>query len=1130
MNQAFTVATACLSLLLGLDTAAASGATDRQLLGEGVPVVMLSVTGANMAEASGAATVRATLSATTNLPVTVWLAFSGTATLASDYTRTATNITIAAGGTAGTITLRAVQDARDETNETIVVSIVAVTNALPGEAAQVTETIIDDDQPPSVTLGFQTVNYLVEAQGAVTLVASLSAVSELPVTVSFAFSGSAAFAEDYLCEPNVVIAPLAPNGTLTLRGMQDSALEGLEEIVVDIAAVTNGTESGTQRVTLPLADDDQHWVGLGGRVAAWTNGVPADRIRLGVRDEGVYRVTAGEIAAASGAATNDVLAALVSRGLSLRCQRREIAWTADGQSLFFYGLPTTELFAPENVYWLAFGPGTNMESFAATPEPGAQTNAWFLREASFRAAFLSPWEPRDRRSSVGTLTNVSNFGEWVQGSSTESSRAKTRVVTLPGFFETAETGVTARVSLASYRDFTSPDDHQCEAWLNGQQVGTQAWSGEQAVTVDFAASPGVVTNGPVSLTVRNGLTVQNGDFMLLDPVLRYPCVYRAQSGCLLCTGGSEGTVAVEGFDSDGLRVWDVTEADRPAELEAPVWPDTNGLWQVAFLCGGAETRYAVFDETAGCLEPSVRGVSDIDWSAPGEMPEYAVVVPPRHWAPGFEASAQPLVDFRNAQGLETRLIDAEELYNAFSDGLAHPAAFSRFCTVGVTNGAQQTLRYLLFAGYGGSDYKFEVFRLGELAPYPALFPLYQRRFEDAAQFAALMLPNDFVLGEVVGGALPEVAVGRMLATNAVELAFMVGKTIGYELTEAWKSKAVFAADWQNTGDKYADFTSFASNTAIGFAEAGWTIRAFYPGPDENYVRPYWVEGAEPELQAGAGLFYYVGHSSDAYAGGSITPGYYWFSSDIFKAATWAFPPVGLFMGCRMGRWTLLDLREQQQCISEAAVRNRFSGFVVALSTAGYSTPGDAAQYSYAFSDAVKAGALRVGDAWRGAFERLGNTFASRYWHLTFLGDPALCFSATRTARGTSTPWLLDYRLTGDPYADLADQDGDEFFTWQEYQAGTSPTQAVVRIRAFASLSADGTGRPLTFEPIGGKTYRVVSATNLVSGFWQALPWRPDASSAWSWSGIPVDWPLETVEVPVDAAEPRRFYKVVSAEE
>jgi hypothetical protein len=41
----------------------------------------------------------------------------------------------------------------------------------------------------------------------------------------------------------------------------------------------------------------QHWVGVGDRVVAWTNWAAADRVRLAVK-RGVYRVTAGEIAAA----------------------------------------------------------------------------------------------------------------------------------------------------------------------------------------------------------------------------------------------------------------------------------------------------------------------------------------------------------------------------------------------------------------------------------------------------------------------------------------------------------------------------------------------------------------------------------------------------------------------------------------------------------------------------------------------------------------------------------------------------------------------------------------------------------------------------------------------------------------
>src|SRR5205823_234133 len=92
------------------------------------PTVTLSLNGSPMAEAGGAASVTATLSAPSGQTVTVDLAFSGTATLTSDYTRSGTSIVIPAGSTTGSITLTAVQDTLDEADETIIVDISGVIN------------------------------------------------------------------------------------------------------------------------------------------------------------------------------------------------------------------------------------------------------------------------------------------------------------------------------------------------------------------------------------------------------------------------------------------------------------------------------------------------------------------------------------------------------------------------------------------------------------------------------------------------------------------------------------------------------------------------------------------------------------------------------------------------------------------------------------------------------------------------------------------------------------------------------------------------------------------------------------------------------------------------------------------
>jgi hypothetical protein len=110
-----------------------------------VPTVTLSLTGSPMAEAGGAATVTATLSATYPQPVTVNLTFSGAATVSSDYTCSGTNVVIAVGGTTGSITLTAVQDAVYEEAETIVVDISSLVNGTESGTQQVTATITDDD-------------------------------------------------------------------------------------------------------------------------------------------------------------------------------------------------------------------------------------------------------------------------------------------------------------------------------------------------------------------------------------------------------------------------------------------------------------------------------------------------------------------------------------------------------------------------------------------------------------------------------------------------------------------------------------------------------------------------------------------------------------------------------------------------------------------------------------------------------------------------------------------------------------------------------------------------------------------------------------------------------------------------
>ncbi len=132
--------------LLGLRAIPGSTFNSTQDLVVTLPGVTLGLSGSPLAEDSGVATVTATLSAPHFQAVTVNLAFSGTASLAADYTRSDTCIAIPAGSTSGSITLTAVQDSLYEmTAETIVVDVASVVNGTESGTQQVTATIAEDD-------------------------------------------------------------------------------------------------------------------------------------------------------------------------------------------------------------------------------------------------------------------------------------------------------------------------------------------------------------------------------------------------------------------------------------------------------------------------------------------------------------------------------------------------------------------------------------------------------------------------------------------------------------------------------------------------------------------------------------------------------------------------------------------------------------------------------------------------------------------------------------------------------------------------------------------------------------------------------------------------------------------------
>jgi hypothetical protein len=82
-----------------------------------------------------------------------------------------------------------------------------------------------------------------------------------------------------------------------------------------------------------------------------------------------------------------------------------------------------------------------------------------------------------------------------------------------------------------------------------------------------------------------------------------------------------------------------------------------------------------------------------------------------------------------------------------------------------------------------------------------------------------------------------------------------------------------------------------------------------------------------------------------------------------------------------------------------------------------------------------------------------------------------------TTNGTPHSWLDQYGLTNYDTDAIADQDSDGLKAWQEYIAGTNPTNAASVFKA-----AQATRNVITWSAVTGRVYSVYWSTNLVQGF------------------------------------------------
>lgn len=734
------------------------------------------------------------------------------------------------------------------------------------------------------------------------------------------------------------------------------------------------------------SDAAQHYVGERERVLEWAGDAPADRVRFGVRDTGVYAVTDAELASASGLAVSNVTEMIDCGEFGIECQGEPVAWERYSGGVRFYGqaLPF-DARAPENVYFATFGAASpRMSTRSAAPVSGGAVNTSFgsvkhvgettasdtvnyCSKTNHSMLYIKFLTPGSTYTGNVSLPNVAS-GNW-------TGKFSGRLYSMYG-------------ADVSYANFTLGD---------GTLLTNVTWSGEAVATFSVEWPSSKIASGKLSFKLKNthAVTGEDSAGLFLEYIdMAYQMLYKATDNLLLCTGGSATNIQATGFSTTGaVCAWDVTDPLAPVAL-ADLGKVSGGA---KFACGGTDSRYAVFNASY-CFQPSVRGVRDVRLGDPSNRAEHVIIIPPEGWVDGFRSAMQVLADYRTRTGVPSVIVDAESIYNQYSRGIVDVEAIRAFIADAYGNWGSAP-KYVLLAGQGNDDFHHAQTGFQGKTYSPCLLPPILMSMTADGKGEAIA--SDMLFGDVLPSVSgPEVVVGRFPAVTAAQAQSMVDRTIMYEMRRTRRQKAVAAADYERNHSGIVSFAGTVRGVTNSLASTGcWTVSAVIPNDkDPNYSM--YNERNDcllPALQSDLGFFYYYGHSNYKFIGGAgnVNNCLLW----ITHLSQWDFPPIAMLLCCNVGMWHASGVAE---CFCASAVNSTTGGFVATVASAGVTidTVGDRFTENF-FKQAKNKGTLRLGDAFRDGVKPVADFGYPQYYYagLGILGDPAIIIRPDRPQYG-----------------------------------------------------------------------------------------------------------------------------------
>lgn len=559
-------------------------------------------------------------------------------------------------------------------------------------------------------------------------------------------------------------------------------------------------------------------------------------LRIGVRETGIYFVSATEIGLELGMSYSEAKSLILASDVSLVNNGITVACYVDpaGEGIYFYGEAIDSVYTDENAYRLVWNNADYMNTLGVSAS-AAVTNQAFMVTRHYE---------EDNIPAYGYVTDpASDIYYWNKMNATVPAE---QARDFP-FYAEKVSGLSSNAEISldmySWNSAGISNEHHIVVKLNGTNIGETTWMGIKAYSPSFSFPQSILLEGSNTLNVTavsNGVSASGLHLRSFD--LTYARTYDViKEGQLVFKAVPSMPVTVTGLTTNKVKVVELGYKDDPRLLTNYSVVETGGAYKVYFDAPADIQDYAVFTEGAGLAASSISVISEDSLKLENGA-EY-IIVTHRDLA----ASAQALADYRSSRFLSSRVVFVEDIYNEFNDGVADPAAIKEFLSYACTNWFRKP-KYVLLAGAGSYDYR-NVEGTGECLVPPVLQFLEQGLPSERA-----LCSTDPWYVDLDNDGVSEIPVGRIPALTDEELLNYVAKVSEYESAqnEAWHSRIVLAADNpDHGGDFHASSDIVEAQLPVDYSSEKIYVGNLTPAESHSNI--------VAAINAGTLLLNYYGH-------------------------------------------------------------------------------------------------------------------------------------------------------------------------------------------------------------------------------------------------------------------------------